>query len=155
MSFEGAAEGAQHPAEPLTALPCFLLYVGWRKAQALYRPLLEGQNPQRLYLFHLLRENGSMGVSEIAKALELKLAGASGLISRMEEQGFIQRERSERHHLEKLCSLTPLGLKTFAELSSRIETVDRQLLGRMYPSDLAALENVVRQVKALASDRAD
>lgn len=131
----------------LSALPCFLLYVGWRKAQALYRPLLGGQTPQRMYLLHLLREREAMTVSAVATAMEMEIAGASGLLSRMEKEGLLERNRSSTNVLERLCSLTPHGMATYDELSRDVEALDHRLLHRLASGDLEGLRNVVMRLK--------
>lgn len=143
------AQGEQGTRASLSGLPCFLLYVGWRKAQALYRPLLGGQTPQRMYLLHLLREQGTMSVSSVATAMEMEMAGASGLLSRMKKEGLVKRHRSPTNGLERLCSLTPQGMKTYGELSHDVEALDLRLLDRLASSDLRALCNVVKWLKEL------
>jgi MarR family transcriptional regulator, organic hydroperoxide resistance regulator len=136
----------------LSGLPCFLLYVGWRKAQALYRPLLGGQTPQRMYLLHLLREQEVMSVSSVATAMEMEIAGASGLLTRMEKEGLVERQRSRTNGLERLCSLTPRGARTYLELSREVEALDRQLLDRLADGDLQALANLVMSLRELRGD---
>lgn len=136
----------------LNELPCFLLYIGWRKAQALYRPLLGAQTPQRMYLFHLLQERQVMTVSSLAAAMDMEIAGASGLLSRMEKDGLVKRQCSGTNRLERLCSLTPQGEAIYDGLSHEIEVIDRKLLDQLTTDDLQALANVVMALKKLGSD---
>jgi DNA-binding MarR family transcriptional regulator len=133
----------------LSYLPCFLLYVGWRKAQALYRPLLGSQTPQRMYILHLLHEQESMSVSSVASAMELEMAGASGLLSRMDEDGLVERHRSQTNGLKRLYSLTSQGVATYETLSREIDALDLRVLEGLEIGDLRALGNIVRRLKEL------
>lgn len=149
MSEEALAREEEGARASLSDLPCFLLYVGWRKAQALYRPLLGGQTPQRMYLLHLLLEQEVMSVSSVAAAMELEIAGASGLLSRMEKEGLVERHRSSTNGLERLCRLTPRGKEVYGELSRDVVALDHELLDRLESSDLQALRNLVMRLKEL------
>jgi DNA-binding MarR family transcriptional regulator len=152
MTDEGSAPDENGTRASLSHLPCFLLYVGWRKAQALYRPILGGQTPQRMYLLHLLREQEVMSVSSVATAMEMEMAGASGLLSRMEKEGLVRRHRSLSNGLERLCSLTPRGMSLYGELSRAIEALDRRLLDRLAGGDLQGLSNLVMCLKGMDAD---
>ncbi|MEE4212489.1 MAG: MarR family transcriptional regulator [Parvularcula sp.] len=138
----------------LAQFPCFLLYVGWRKAQALYRPVLQQGNPQRLYVMHLLSTRGPMTISRIASALELELPGTSGIVSRMVKDGLVERSRNKANHLEKICSMTKLGQKTFRQQSERIEAIDRHLMARLDDADVAALNRIVMTMGDMISESA-
>lgn len=133
-------------ASGLDDLPCFLLYVGWRKAQALYRPVLRKSNPQRLYIMHLLSSRGTMTISQIADALGLELPGTSGIISRMIKDGLVERSRSKANHLAKICSMTELGQEIFSQQSEEIAKIDRYLMARLDDADVVALSRIVMTI---------
>lgn len=134
----------------LVELPCFLLYVGWRRAQEVYKPLLGGQSPQRMYLLHLLQQHGELGVTELARALDLELGSVSGLLSRMESEGWIARRRNERNRLEVRVSITPQGRALQRRLAGAIERFDRKLLRSLSEADRLGLARVVARLEELS-----
>lgn len=134
----------------LTELPCFLLYVGWRRAQDVYKPLLGGQSPQRMYLLHLLQLHGELGVTELARALDLELGSVSGLLSRMESEGLIARRRNDRNRLEVCVSITPQGGALQRRLAGAIERFDRKLVRSLSEADRLGLARVVARLEELS-----
>lgn len=136
----------------LEDLPCFQLYVGWRRAQALYKPLLDGQPPQRMYLLHLLSDREELGVTSIARALDLDVASASGLISRMENEGLVRRKRSSDNRLEVRVRLTQVGREAHDRRAASIEALDKELLDSLRPADLKGLRRIVGRIGDLLHD---
>lgn len=136
----------------LADLPCFQLYVGWRRAQQVYRPMLEGQNPQRVYLMHLLDDHQELGVTGLARALDLDVGSASGLISRMEKEGLVERHRKGRNRLEVRVRLSRRGKALYRKLAGAIEAFDRELVASMKPSDVRGLQRVVKRFEELSDE---
>lgn len=137
----------------LEPYPCFQLYLGWRRAQAFYRPWLEdGLNPQRMYVLGLLAERGSLGVGELARALDVELASGSGLVSRMEREGLVTRRRSESNRREVKVALTPRGRRRQRRFAAEVERADERLLAALDPADVAALRRVVATLGELIGE---
>ena len=133
----------------LANLPCFLLYVGWRRAQLVYKPLLEGQSPQRMYLLHLLHQHRELGVTAIARALDLDVGSVSGLLGRMESEGLLERNRSGRNRLEVRVTLTTSGRRVYRRLAGAIEEFDGELLAALGERDRLGLSRIVDHLEKL------
>ena len=145
-------DSAAPPRARLDALPCFQLYLGWRRAQAYYRPLLEqGLNPQRMYVLELLDEHGELGVGALARALDVDPGTISGLLSRMEREELVVRRRSSANRLEVRVRATRAGRARHRRLAAAIEQADRRLLAELEPGSLAGLTDVVRTLARLSS----
>ena len=131
--------------EHLRDLPCFQLYVGWRRAQAFYKPVLEaaGLNPQRMYVLEMLGDAGSCGVTELAHALCVELGSMSGLVSRMEREGLVERKRSDENRSEVSVRRTPRGRTVQKRVGAAIEAADRRLMESLAPGDVEGLKRVV------------
>ena len=136
----------------LDGFPCFQLYLGWRRAKAYYRPWLdEGMPPQRMYVLGLLGED-AVGMTPLARALDLDLGTVSGLISRMEKQGLVARERSPENRLEVLVRATPTGQATYRRLETGLEDADRRLHESIAPRDHAGLQRIVATLDRLNAE---
>ncbi len=127
----------------LEGLPCFWLYLGWRRAQAFYRPYLEeGTNPQRMYVLGLVAQNGELGVTALARALDLDVGTVSGLLSRMEREGLVERRRAAENRLEVRVRMTPAGRARYRRVAAALEAVDARLLRALKPRDVATLKRI-------------
>ena len=140
-------------SEPhLEDLPCFQLYLGWRRAQALYKPALAPLLcPQRLYVLQLL-ERGEPSMGDLARALDVEPGSISGLVSRMERDGLVERRRGTEDRLTVRVRATRRG-KTLRRRAQRsLLELDERLLAEIGERDLAALQRVVRVLGAFADE---
>lgn len=138
------------PSEPdnLRELPCYLLYTGWRRAQAFYTDALgDGLNPQRMYVLEELSGRGAARparVSALAELLAVDLGTISGLLARMERDGLVERRPNPDNAHERHVVLTRAGRAAHSRAARRIRELDRELMRRVKPGDVRALRRVVR-----------
>lgn len=95
----------------LDELLCFAIYSTSLAMSKVYRPLLSGLGityPQYLVLIVLWNQDG-VTVSQIGNQLFLDSATLTPLLKRMEEAGFIRRERSARDERQVIITLTDAG----------------------------------------------
>ncbi|QDU69437.1 MarR family winged helix-turn-helix transcriptional regulator [Engelhardtia mirabilis] len=134
----------------LAELPCFNLYLGWRRVQAFYKHFLgEGLNPQRVYVLELLLEHRELGVTQLARALDLDVATMSGLLSRMESEGLVDRPRAKGDRRAVAVKLTRRGRATAKRTEAAVAEADAELTGALDPSDVAALARLVERLGEL------
>ncbi|MBH0117369.1 MarR family transcriptional regulator [Salinibacterium sp. NG253] len=103
----------------LDTMLCFGLYAAARATNRRYTALLAPWGltyPQYLVLI-LLWERRSSTVSGLADSLMLDLGTTSPLIRRLEDRGFVVRERSASDERRVMVSLTASGLALRAELA--------------------------------------
>ncbi len=129
---------------------CFRLYAASRKITGVYRALLEDLNityPQYLVMM-VLWEQGCITVKELGQKLYLDSGTLTPLLKRLEQKGFLKRERSivdERsvHALittkgeelkakallvpEKLQKMAGVEKRDFLELNRMLDSVINQI----------------------------
>src|SRR5690606_3790541 len=95
------------PNHVLRELPCYLLYLGWRRAQSFYsEAFASGMNPQRMYVLERLSDNNGATVTQLGELLGVDPGTISGLLSRMQRDGLLTRTRNPNHRLEVIVRLT-------------------------------------------------
>lgn len=135
--------------DALDRLICFNLYLGWRRAQALYKEALDaGVNLQRLYLMSLLAVGEGRSMSSIARALELDLPSVSGLVGRMEREGLVERRPNPSNRAKVGLFLTPAGQERRDVVARRLETIDARLEETVGDEGIEALRGTVAALKA-------
>lgn len=91
---------------------CFLLYASSREMTKKYKPLLDKLNvtyPQYLVLL-LLWEQDTLTVKKLGELLALDSGTLTPMLKRMEQNGFIVRERSVQDERSVMIQLTEKGL---------------------------------------------
>lgn len=124
---------------------CFALYSAARAAQQAYRPLLDDLGltyPQYLVLLVLWEQDGQT-VSALGDRLHLDSGTLSPLLRRLDEHGFITRERRSTDARRVTVHLTAAG----EALRSRASEVQRCLLDAVSlpPEDLMSLRDLSRR----------
>ena len=105
---------------------CFPVYAASRMITRAYQPLLEELGltyPQYLVLMVLWEKDG-MTVNRIAEKLVLNTNTVTPLLKRMQENGLIDRKRSDSDERTVIVSLTEAG----AELRHRAAEVPLRLI---------------------------
>ena len=122
---------------------CFAVYAASRLITREYQPLLDKLSityPQYLVLM-VLWENNHLPVNDIAKKLVLNTNTITPLLKRMEQQGLIKRERSEKDERKVIVHLSEQGV-ALQEEAARIpeELVKRLSDSNLKLDDLAKLK---------------
>lgn len=120
---------------------CFAVVTAARNVVALYRPILEPlglTHPQYLVML-VLWEESPRTLNELASELALDPATASPLVKRLETEGFLLRQRSDRDERRLEITLTPAG----AALREKALDVPRQVMAAvgMSVADVEALRD--------------
>lgn len=123
---------------------CFPVYAASRLITREYQPLLDKLSityPQYLVLM-VLWENNHLPVNDIAKKLVLNTNTITPLLKRMEQQGLIMRERSEKDERKVIVHLSEQGT-ALQEEAARIpeELVKRLSDSNLKLDDLAKLKD--------------
>jgi len=110
-----------HEAMKLANQICFPLYAAARNVTGLYSPLLKplGLTYTQYIVFLVLWEKDGISVSEIGEKLMLDNGTLSPLLKKMEQAGYITRERSREDERVVVISLTEEG-KTLQEKAKDI-----------------------------------
>lgn len=109
-----------NPALLLDNQLCFALYSASLAMTKLYKPLLEALEltyPQYLVML-VLWETDHLGVSALGERLSLDSGTLTPLLKRMEQAGFLVRQRSAEDERRVQVSLTPLGVQLKTKAAS-------------------------------------
>jgi MarR family transcriptional regulator, organic hydroperoxide resistance regulator len=102
---------------------------------------------QYLILSVLLRQNG-IGVSEIGERVTFDVATLTGIIDRMEKNGFVKRRPNLNDRRSVLVFLTPKAREIGPRIVEFANELDETLQKCSKPEEMAVFEKVL---KALAS----
>lgn len=108
---------------------CFPLYAASRLTTKIYEPFLSELDityPQYLVLLVLWQNNG-LAVNEIGNRLFLESNTLTPLLKRLEQKGFLVRERSAEDERKVIISLTPEG----EALKEKAVAVPEQLISSL------------------------
>ncbi len=96
---------------------CFALALASRGVIAVYRPVLEPlqlTHPQYLVMLALW-QHAPLSVTELSELLQLEPATVSPLLKRLEQVGYLRRERNPDNERALRITLTPEGVALRAE----------------------------------------
>jgi DNA-binding MarR family transcriptional regulator len=103
------------------------------------RLLRLGVSMAQLHIMYTLQRAGEMTMSHLADVLNVSLSNATGLIDRLEERGFIERDRVPTDRRIVLVRVTPSGEAMLGEVDALSDDLLRSVLARLSPSQLRGL----------------
>ena len=134
--------------------------MGQLKCASSERLLRLGVSMAQLHIMFTLQRNGEMTMSQLAEVLNVSLSNATGLIDRLEERGYIARERVSTDRRVVLVRVTPAGEKMLDEVDALSDALLRSVLERIPAPQLkvvaraiAALREAVDSTVGSMSDR--
>ena len=132
---------------PLDSQLCFSLYGTSIAINRAYKPLLDALGltyPQYLVLNVLWEEDGQT-VSGVASRLALEPSTITPLVKRLEQAGFVERQRSAADERQVHVRLTKSG----RDVRARTSCLAQRLLQRsgMTPEELTALNQQVKKLR--------
>lgn len=92
-----------------------------------------------LHVLTVLRSEGPLPVGELATALDVSVASATGIVSRMVDRGLVERARSGDDRRVVTVSLAPGGQSALDQLEGRGREHFAAVLGRLTLGELEAL----------------
>ena len=101
-----------------------------------------------LHLLSVLGSGGPSTMSQLADALDVSLASATGIVDRMEKKGVIERQRSTEDRRVVEVHITDRGRQTFTDLEVQRRAKLIELLAGVDDADLAALLRGLRAFRA-------
>jgi len=101
--------------------------------------------------FHIavtLQRNGIMPMSRLAELLGISQSNASGLIDRLEERGYVERNRVPEDRRIVLVRVTDAGAKLIEQNDALSDDLMRDVLGRLDPTELPAIARATAEVRS-------
>lgn len=102
-----------------------------------------------------LAQGGSMPMSELAHALQVKPPTVSKMISRMAAQGFVERAGSEGDARQVYVTLTAKGTETAQNLIGQWTETEEEMLSRLDGKERKQLRKLLRKVAKTLSKTVD
>jgi len=107
-----------------------------------------------LFVLMQLEMHGPIPMSRLAGLLDAGLSNVTGIVTRMEELGLVERVRDERDRRVVQVRATPRGSEMVQELEAIRRQHLRQLVVELGPSDRQACLQAFRALRG-AADRLD
>jgi DNA-binding MarR family transcriptional regulator len=114
----------------------------------LRRLLRQSISLTHVHVLTILRTAGSMPVSELANALDVSVASATGIISRMEQRGLLTRSRGADDRRVVTVSIAAGGQAALEQLEGRSREHFQALLGRLTVSELRTVKGAFAALRA-------
>jgi DNA-binding MarR family transcriptional regulator len=114
----------------------------------LRRLLRQSVSLTHVHVLTVLRTAGSLPVGELAKALVVSVACATGIISRMEQRGLVARSRGADDRRVVSVSIAPGGQAALEQLEGRSREHFLALLGRLTAAELRTVRGAFSALRA-------
>ncbi len=128
---------------------------GWRAAAASegFAGLLgRSLSMSHVHVMFALHKHGSMRMSDLASALDMSVANATGIVTRMEERDLVKRERDVDDRRVVNVTLTDAGRQMLDDMNQRRRQWFAFLLSRLSVDELTQLRNGMRAMFRVASE---
>jgi DNA-binding MarR family transcriptional regulator len=133
--------------EALLSIERTAAVLGHREAEAI-KPY--GVTPTQYNVLRILRGAGEKGLCrhEVRDRLIAQVPDVTRLLDRLEEMGFIVRQRDAADRRMVTTRITRDGLRLLARLDEPIQEMTRQLIGHMSARDLRTLIDLLGAARA-------
>jgi DNA-binding MarR family transcriptional regulator len=112
------------------------------------RLLREGVSMAQVHIMYTVQRHGEMTMSQLADVLNVSDSNATGLVDRMEERGFVCRERVPEDRRVVVVKTTEAGERLLGEVDALSDEILRSVLGRLDPDQLLGVGQAVADLRA-------
>lgn len=102
----------------------------------------------QIHIMYTVQRHGDMTMSRLADVLNVSDSNATGLVDRIEERGFIQRDRVPTDRRVVLIRVTEAGEKLLREVDALTDEILRTVLGRLDRGQLLGVGQAVADLRA-------
>jgi DNA-binding MarR family transcriptional regulator len=100
-----------------------------------------------LHVLSAIEADGPQPMSKLADMLDVSVASATGIITRMEERNLVERQHDREDRRVVLVIPTEAGLAVFRTMTEQRRDRLRMLLGRLSDEELEALRTGLRAIR--------
>ena len=97
-----------------------------------------------MHVLAKLRMAGALPMSRLAEGLDVSVASATGIVSRMEERGLVERRRDAKDRRVVMVELADGGTAALEEIEARGRDYFGRVLERLTKDELVQLRNGFR-----------
>lgn len=118
-----------------------------------FRPILQEVplTEQQWRVIRALNEHEELESKQLADLCCILSPSLTGIISRLEQQGYIKRRKPPEDQRRTLISLTDTAKDMFEALSPRLEERYRDLTEKLSPEDMKALDALLAKLCRIKS----
>jgi DNA-binding MarR family transcriptional regulator len=107
-----------------------------------------GLTPAQYNILRILRGEGKpLPILEIADRTVTVVPGITGLIDRLEQAGFVRRERCPRDRRVIFVAATKKATKTLGDLDGPVLALHEKLMGHLAQAELKELSRLLAKVR--------
>jgi MarR family 2-MHQ and catechol resistance regulon transcriptional repressor len=107
-----------------------------------------GLTPAQYNILRILRGEGKpLPILEIASRTVTVVPGITGLIDRLEQAGFVNRERCEKDRRVINVAITETATKVLSELDEPLLNLHENLMGHLSQAELKELGRLLEKVR--------
>jgi DNA-binding MarR family transcriptional regulator len=114
------------------------------RRQEFRKLVLQSVSMTHMHVLATLREGGPLPVSRLARALDVSVASGTGIITRMQERGLVDRSRDDGDRRVVTVGLTDEGRRVLDEIDNRAHGFFARVLHELSMEELIQLRNGLR-----------
>ena len=95
----------------------------------------------------------SLGVTEIADALDIDAAAVTRIVNAMEDERLVRRRAHQRDGRRRYVSLTDRGMALFADIHDRTHELERRLAAELGAESMRAAAATLARLRAIIEER--
>jgi len=118
-----------------------------QRLRSLFRSHFSVTLPQFDVLSELERSGRKMTMSELSRELMVSNGNVTGVIDRLEKNGFVTRTRAEHDRRIQYIELTPKGRGEFDDMALRHENWLTELFDELSLGDMAELQKLLLKTR--------
>lgn len=109
----------------------------------------EGVTFQQYNVLRILRGAGEAGLPtlEIGSRMIERTPGVTRIVDRLEQKGWVRRERNTEDRRQVWCRITPAGLELLARLDAPVDASDAAIFAGMDEAELEALVHALDRLR--------
>jgi DNA-binding MarR family transcriptional regulator len=111
------------------------------------RLLREGVSMAQIHIMYTVQRHGEMTMSQLADVMNVSDSNATGLVDRMAERGFVQRDRVPTDRRVVVVRVTEAGEKLLEQIDALTDEILRSVLGRLEPGQLLSVGQAVADLR--------
>jgi MarR family transcriptional regulator, organic hydroperoxide resistance regulator len=116
------------------------------------RMVKQGVSMTNLHILSTLDHHGTLTMSRLAELLDVSLSNATGLVDRMEERGFVERERDREDRRVVIVRLAAGGRQKLNDIQLVKEDLIQKVLGRLDTDALQCVRSALASLREAALD---
>ena len=119
------------------------------------RVLRAGISMGQLHILFALQRTGDMTMTQLADHLAVSLSNATGIVDRIEERGYVERQRVPEDRRVVSIRVTAAGSRLLDEVDALNDELLRSVLSRIDPSQLEAVGAAFSALRVGVADAID